>query len=154
MNRLFRISIIRRSDLHPWFYAPALSSFNTVKCTPCQIANNIMQMIPNIEDRRNSMQILCVRVTTKQQSNMSRMCKHQKNARAETRAQGFMAHSNTNKFSRGTYSNWNLWDIINLSTNECGIISGPTKSCLEILQQLDRRWKYKWRRQSKQCPGF
>lgn len=47
----------------------------------------------------------------------------------------------------GTYSNWNLWDIINLSTNECGIILGlwwAHTSELEILQQLDWWWKEKW----------
>ena len=103
VSRLFwplQPSVIRRSDPRPWFHVPALSSSDTVKCTPCQIANNIMQMIPNIEDSRNLMQICVWGVTTKQQSNISRIPKCQKNARAETGARGFIAHSNTNKFSR------------------------------------------------------
>ncbi len=54
---LLPFSVICRSDPHPRFHVPALSSTDTVKCTPCQIANNIMQMMPDTEDSRNSMQI-------------------------------------------------------------------------------------------------
>lgn len=99
------------------FRVPALSSSDTLKRTPCHIANNIMQMIPNTEDSRNLMQI-CLSV-----GNCTAARQFQQNVPEPRRecVSSQLRVSNTNNIP-GTYSNWNLWDIINLSANECGFI--------------------------------